>query len=155
VALQNVDYYPSGAIDAPPPTAVASPSAAAGTIAFAVTALGHITGTLGGEAFAGDLAPFQQNHSDTIVLTGSRNNTITLTYHQHSSAATLADEATDFTGSSVTFVTGPGTATVSALTASAATAAGTYNFTSSGAGSLTLNGTGGPWTTIVNIRQFG
>ena len=140
VTLQNVRFYPSGAIDAPAPTAVASTGVAAGMITFAVTALGHITGSLGGEAFAGDLAPFQLNHSDTIVLTGSRGNTISLTYHQSATAANLADEATDFTGSRVTFVAGPGTATVSAVTAAPAEAAGTYAFTSSGVGSLTLDG---------------
>ena len=141
VLVQGVMYYPSGAIDGPAPTAVASTGVAAGTITLSVTPLGHMTGSLGGEAFAGDLAPFIRNHSDTIVLNGSRGNTITLTYHQHSTAGTLADEATDFTGSQITFVAGPGTATVSGMTVDPATPAGTYAFTSSGAGSLTLNGT--------------
>jgi flagellin len=146
VAVQNVMYFPSGAIDGPGPTAVASPGVAAGTVTFSVDSAGHITGTLGGETFDGDLAPYQRNHSDTIVLTGSLNNTITLTYHQSATAGALAAEGIDFTGSSATFVAGSGTAAASGLTATPAASAGTYNFTSSGAGSLTLNGAGGPWT---------
>jgi len=154
VTLQNVMYFPAGAIDDPAPTAVASPGVAAGTITFAVDFAGHITGTLGGETFAGDLAPFQQDHSETIVLAGSRNNTITLNYHQSAVAGGLMAEGIDFTGSSVAFVAGSGTARATGLTAAPAASAGTYNFTSSGAGSLTLNGTGGPWT-VSGITDMG
>jgi flagellin len=137
-----------GAIDpSEHPTAVASPGVAQGALAVSVTALGHMTGTLGGETFAGDLAPFNPGHHESITLTGSRGNTITVNYLQDPLAANLADEATDFSfGCTFTFVAGPGTATVSGLTVAPAAAAGTYTFTSGGAGSLTLNGTGGPWT---------
>jgi flagellin len=156
VLVQNVWFYPSGAIDAPPPTGVASTGVAAGTIVFSVTALGHITGSLGGEAFAGDLAAFQPNHSETIVLTGSRNNTITLNYHQSATAASLADEATDFNGSRITFVAGPGTATVSGMTVAPSAAVGTYTFTSSAPGQLTLTGPGGAQTVAVgDMAAFG
>ena len=149
VAVSGVGFYPFGAIDAPPPTAVASTGVTAGTITLAVTALGHVTGSLGGESFAGDLAPFVRGHSDTIVLTGSRGNTITMTYHQSATAASLADEAVDFTGSSMTFVAGPGTATVSAMTSAPTTGGGTYTFTSSGPGSLTLTGPDGAATAAI------
>jgi flagellin len=149
VLVQNVQFYPSGAIDAPQPSAVASTGVAAGMITFATTPLGHITGSLGGENFAGDLAAFQPNHSDTIVLTGSRGNTITLTYHQSATAGNLADEATDFSGARVTFVAGAGTATVGAMAATLAATAGTYTFSTAAPGQLTLTGPGGAQTVAV------
>jgi flagellin len=150
VTLQNVMFYPSGAINAPAPTAVASSGVTPGTITFAVNPAGHITGALGGETFAGDLAPFQRGHTDSIVLTGSLGNTITLTYRQSGTAGTLSDEATDFNGSRVTFAAGLGTATVTAMTSAPATGGGTYNFTSGGANSLTLTGPDGVSTATVN-----
>jgi flagellin len=150
VNVQNVMFYPSGAIDAPQPTGVASTGVAAGQIIFSTNAAGHITGSLGGEAFAGDLAPFQQNHSESIVLTGSRGNTITLNYHQSATAGNLSDEATDFSGSRITFVAGPGTATVSGMAATPSATAGTYAFTSAAPGQLTLTGPGGTQTIAVN-----
>jgi flagellin len=150
VTLQNVMFYPSGAINAPAPTAVASIGVTPGTITFATNPAGHITGTLGAETFAGDLAPFVRGHSDTIVLAGSLGNTITLTYHQSGTAGTLADEATDFNGSSVTFTGAEGTATVTAMTSAPATGGGTYTFTSGGANSLTLTGPDGVSTATVS-----
>ncbi|HEX7490685.1 MAG TPA: flagellin [Candidatus Limnocylindrales bacterium] len=156
VLLTGVHYYPSGAINAPAPTAFASAGVTPGTITFAADPSGHITGTLGGEAFAGDLAPFQRGHSDSIVLTGSLGNTITLTYHQSASAGILADEATDFDGSQVTFAPGLGTATVSAMTSAPATGGGTYRFTSGGGNSLTLTGPDGVATIgVSNIAANG
>jgi flagellin-like hook-associated protein FlgL len=101
-----------------------------------------VTGSLGGENFGGDLAAFQRGHSDTITLTGSRNNTITLTYYQSATAGTLSDEAIDFTGSSMTFVAQPGTATVSGLSVTSGMPPGTYAFTSPGPGALLLAGNG-------------
>jgi flagellin len=150
VTLQNVMYYPSGAINAPAPTAIASAGVTPGTITFATNPAGHITGTLGGETFAGNLAPFVRGHSDSIVLTGSLGNTITLTYHQSGTAGTLADEATDFNGSSVTFAAGAGTAIVTAMTSAPATGGGTYAFTSGGGNSLTLTGPDGASTATVS-----
>ena len=150
VTLQNVMYYPSGAINAPAPTAVASAGITPGTITFATNPAGHITGTLGAETFAGDLAPFVRGRSDSIVLTGSLGNKITLTYHQSGTAGTLADEATDFNGSSVTFTGTEGTAAVTAMTSAPATGGGTYTFTSGGANSLTLTGPDGASTATVS-----
>jgi flagellin len=155
VTLQNVMYYPSGAINAPAPTAVASAGITPGTITFATNPAGHITGTLGAETFAGDLAPFVRGHSDSIVLTGSLGNTITLTYHQSATAGTLADEATDFNGSSVTFTGAEGNATVTAMTSAPATGGGTYTFTSGGANSLTLTGPDGASTAAVSNMGAG
>jgi flagellin len=149
VLLTGVAFYPSGAINAPAPSAFASAGATPGTITFSADPLGHITGTLGAETFAGDLAPFQRGHSDSIVLTGSLGNTITLTYHQSGTAGTLADEAYDFNGSSVTFAPGLGTATVSAMTSAPATGGGTYTFTTGGGNSLTLTGPDGVATIAV------
>jgi flagellin len=149
VTLQGVAYYPSGAISAPAPTAFASAGVTPGTITFAADPTGHITGTLGAETFAGDLAPFQRDHSDSVVLTGSLGNTITLSYHQSATAGTLADEATDFDGSQVTFAPGFGTATVSAMTSAPATGGGTYTFTTGGGNSLTLTGPDGVATSGV------
>jgi len=156
VLLTGVQYYPSGAINAPAPSAFASAGITPGTITFATDPSGHITGTLGAETFAGDLAPFQRGHSDSIVLTGSLGNTITLTYHQSGTAGTLADEATDFNGSQVTFTPGFGTATVSAMTSAPATGGGTYRFTSGGGNSLTLTGPDGVSTIgVSNIAANG
>ncbi|HEX7490254.1 MAG TPA: flagellin [Candidatus Limnocylindrales bacterium] len=146
-----------GAIDSSePPTAVASPGVAQGTLTVSVTALGHMTGSVGGENFAGDLAAFNRGNHESITLTGSRGNTITVNYLQDPLAANLADEAIDFSsgGCHFNFVAGPGTAAVSGLTVDPSAAAGSYNFTSSGAGSLTLNGPGGP-STVNGITDMG
>jgi flagellin len=156
VLVQDVGYYPSGAISAPPPTAVASTGVTPGTITLAVDPAGHVTGSLGGENFTGDLAAFQKGHTDTIVLTGSRGNTIALTYHQSATAGQLADEATDFTGSSMTFVAVPGSATVTGMTVNPLTPAGTYTFSSSGPGSITLSGpAGSASSTVTDLGAFG
>ena len=150
VLVQGVGYYPSGAIDGPAPTAFATPGITPGTITFTTNPAGHITGTLGAETFAGDLAPFQRGHLDSIVLTGSLGNTITLTYHQHSTAGILSDEAADFNGASVTFPAGQGSATVTGMTSAPATGGGVYTFTSAGGNSLRLTGPDGASTATVN-----
>ena len=150
VLVQGVGYYPSGAIDGPAPTAFATPGITPGTITFTTNPAGHITGTLGAETFAGDLAPFQRGHLDSIVLTGSLGNTITLTYHQHSTAGILSDEAADFNGASVTFPAGQGSATVTGMTSAPATGGGVYTFTSAGGNSLRLTGPDGVSTATVN-----
>ena len=142
-----------GAIDSSEhPTAVASAGVAQGSFVMNVTALGHVTGSVGGENFSGDLAAFNPGEQDSITLTGDRGNTITINYLQDALAASLSDEAIDFNSgpATFTFVAGPGTATVSGLTAAPAAGAGTYAFTSSGPGSLTLTGPGGAVTQTVN-----
>ena len=150
-AVTQVGMWDWGAVDpSQPPTAVASAGVAQGTLAVSVTPLGHMTGSVGGENFAGDLAPFSPGSHESITLTGDRGNTITINYLQDPSAANLADEATDFShGCTFTFVAGPGTATASAMTVAQAAGAGTYSFTSSGPGSLTLTGPGGPQTAAI------
>jgi flagellin len=136
--------------NSPMPTATASAGVAQGTFNItATTPLGHITGSVGGEVFAGDLAAFSPGAMSQAVLTGSRGNTITIDYRQNTTAANLADEATDFRFGHAAFVTGPGTATVSALAAAPAAVAGTYHFTSAAPGSLTLTGPGGTQTIAV------
>ncbi len=136
--------------NSPPVSATASVGVAQGMITISTTALGHITGTLGGENFAGDLAAFSPGSMSQAVLTGSRGNTITINYRQNTTAANLADEATDFTNGRATFVSGPGTATVSGITSTLAALGGTYTFSSAAQGQLTLTGPGGTQTVAVN-----
>jgi flagellin len=149
VPVQNVMYYPSGAIDGPAPTMVASQGLGEGTFQFHTTPLGHIFGMVAGEDFSGDLAAFNPGHAESIVLTGDRGSALTLSYHQSATAGSLADEATDFDLAFATFTAGAGAATVGGMTVDPAAGAGTYTFSSSAPGTLSLSGPGGAQTVAV------
>jgi flagellin len=136
--------------NSPPVSATASAGVAQGTLVISTTALGHVTGTLGGENFAGDMSAFSPGSLSQAVLTGSRGNTITINYRQNTTAANLADEATDLSNGRATFVSGPGTATVSGIASTLAAVGGTYTFSSAAQGQLTLTGPGGTQTVAVN-----
>ncbi len=156
VAGGGVGYHPAGLdLDggASPVTATASAGVAQGTLVLAVDATGNITSnSLGGETFTGNMDPVLAQSRDSVVtLTGSRGNTVTLNYRQTPNpfSPTMSVESADMSGASFDFVAGAGSATVSGLTAAPSATAGTYSFTSSGAGSLTLTGPGGPITVAV------
>ena len=122
-----------------PLTATPSAGIVSGTITLAVDPSGHITGTVSGENFAGDLAPISNGASSTVMLTGDLGRKITLAYTQ-GSAATLASESANMNGASFALVSGAA-ATAQNMSATTA-AAGTYTFTAGAPGTITLTGSG-------------
>ncbi len=139
----GVTYTPwIGGLDgSSPATATASSGVPQGTMNLdhGVALTGAISGSIGGETFTGTLAAPSDGANSSIVLTGTRGDTIQLDYKQ-GTGANWSAQVNDFWGASFTFVAGTGTATASAMTAAPGATPGTYTFTSSGPGSLTLNG---------------
>jgi flagellin-like hook-associated protein FlgL len=134
--------------------ATASAGVGPGTFTLSGNGSGHMTGSVGGENFSGDLPVVTPGNAETVVLLGNRGNTITLSYTTKNTGLppSMGGEDWDMNGATFAFTANPGSATVIAMTAAPAAAAGIYTFTSAGGNSLTLNGTGGPYTqTIANM----
>jgi flagellin len=112
-----------------------------------ISSAGHIVTSLNGETFTGDLAPVSDGATSTCVLTGDMGHTITLTYTQAPSGALMVDEAFDLSQSDFVFTNS--SATVANIHVGTA-AAGTYTFTNTSPGTLTLTGPGGTETIAVN-----
>jgi flagellin len=154
VAGGGVSYVFGGLDGSSPVTATASAGVAQGTLSLTVDSSGNITtNALGGETFTGNMDPIiADGRTSTVTLNGSRGNTVQLTYLQTTGTAMVWDSA-DMTGAAFSFVAGAGTAQVSGMAAPTA-AAGTYSFTSSGAGSLTLSRNGGGATDTIAVTDM-
>jgi flagellin len=111
---------------------------------------GHLTGTMGGENFAGDLPAAVDGAFASVTLTGDQGDTVTLSYKQAASGALVADEAFDIWQAAFTFTASGSGATVANLTAAPTATSGTYSFSSTALGTITLTGPGGSQTVTVN-----
>ncbi len=126
-----------------PMTATASAGTPVGRFTLWADGVGDVSGTLGGENFTGTFVADPGNAS-SVTLTGDAGHTIVLNFQQ-TATATLAKVGLDLAGAAFTF---GGNATVSGLAVSGGST-GTYTFTSTAPGSLTLTGPDGPVTTAV------
>jgi flagellin len=135
---------------ATPLTATGSAGLQAGTTSSLSTdGSGNVTFTLGTENFAGTLAAPSAGAHSTAVMTGDQGHTITLAYVQDPTAPVMADMDYDVMSSRFTFVASGSGATVANLTSSPTAVAGTYSFSSSALGQITLTGPGGSQTLAV------
>ena len=132
---------------ATPLTATCSASVSTGTLILAVDAFGAITGTINAETFTGTLAPVSNGASSTLTLSAVSGRKIELSYNQ-GSAATLAGEVAGMNGATFAIVSGSA-ATAANLTSNPAATAGTYTFTNTAPGTITLSGPGGSQTLAV------
>jgi flagellin len=134
---------------ATPLTSTGSASVTPGSGVLSVDGAGNVSVTVNGEAYTGTLAAISSGAASHVTLTAVSGRRIELGYTQ-GSAATLAGEVASMNGATIN-VDGSlqSGAWVSSVSVAPSTTAGTYTFTSTAAGTLTLSGPGGSQTVAV------
>jgi flagellin len=147
----GVSFNPGlGGISGPFLLGTPSPGTLPGALTLSVDGnTGAITATNGIQSFTGSLAAAVDLAITNVTLVDTHGNSVALNYVQGTGANWL-QQAADMNGATFNFPSASG-ASVTDISANAGAVAGTYTFSSTAPGTITLTGAGGADTVAVGI----